>query len=83
MDGKVPITKSYSLFTRSDLLPSPSGDVFLDGLFDVFAGVRKRLPGGSTLDVGVRLFFGGYDPNRKDDYGNRIFLQGLVVRYGW
>jgi hypothetical protein len=52
-------------------------------LFDAFAGVRKRLTRGSTLDVGVRLFFGGYDPDRKDDYGNRIFLQGFVVRYGW
>ena len=83
VEGKVPINKNYSLFTRSDLLPSPTGDVFLDGLFDVFAGVRKTLTLGSTLDVGVRLFFGGYDPDRKDDYGNRIFLHGLVVRYGW
>jgi hypothetical protein len=83
VEGKVPISKSYSLVTRSDLLPSPTGDVFLDGFFDVFAGVRKTLTRGSTLDVGVRLFFGGYDPDRKDDYGNRIFLQGLVVRYGW
>jgi len=83
VEGRVPINKSYSLVTRSDLLPSPTGDVFLDGLFDVFAGVRRTLTRGSTLDVGVRLFFGGYDPDRKDDYGNRIFLQGLVVRYGW
>jgi hypothetical protein len=83
VEGKVPLSKSYSLFTRSDLLPSPTGDVFLDGLFDVFAGVRKTLSRGSTLDVGVRLFFGGYDPDRKDDYGNRIFLNGLVVRYSW
>lgn len=83
VEGKLPLGKSYSLFTRSDVLPSPTGDLFLDGLFDVFAGVRKTLNRGSTLDVGVRLFFGGYDPDRKDDYGNRIFLQGLVVRYGW
>lgn len=83
VEGKAPLSKSYSLFTRSDLLPSPTGDVFLDGFFDVFAGVRKALTCGSTLDVGVRLFFGGYDPDRKDDYGNRIFLHGLVVRYGW
>jgi uncharacterized damage-inducible protein DinB len=83
VEGKVPVSKSYSFFTRSDLLPSPTGDVFLDGLFDVFAGVRKTLTRGSTLDVGVRLFFGGYDPDRKGDYGNRIFLQGLVVRYSW
>jgi hypothetical protein len=83
VEGRVPMNKSYSLVTRSDLLPSPTGDVFLDGLFDVFAGVRRTLTRGSTLDVGVRLFFGGCDPDRKDDYGNRIFLQGLVVRYGW
>ena len=83
VEGKVPISKSYSLVTRSDLLPSPTGDVFLDGLFDIFAGVRRTLTRSSTLDVGIRLFFGGYDPDRKDDYGNRIFLQGLVVRYGW
>jgi hypothetical protein len=83
VEGNLALGEGYSFFTRADMLPSPTGDFFLDGLFDVFAGVRKTLSHGSTLDGGVRLFFGGYDPDRKNDYANRIFFQGLVVRYGW
>ncbi|NCX03571.1 MAG: hypothetical protein EBV72_11945 [Betaproteobacteria bacterium] len=37
----------------------------------------------NDLDVGVRLFFGGYDPKKADDYANRIFFNSLVVRYSF
>ena len=74
---------SYSLFTRSDFLPSVNGNTFLDGLFDIFVGVRTQLGSGDTVDVGVRSCFGGYDPKEKDNYANRIFFNAVVVRYSW
>ncbi|NBT74376.1 MAG: hypothetical protein EBT15_00095 [Betaproteobacteria bacterium] len=72
---------AYSLFTRADFLPGFDGNVFLDGLYDVFFGVRRKVDSTSNLDVGIRLFFGGYDPKKADDYANRIFFNSLVVRY--
>ncbi len=75
------IGNGYSLFTRSDFLPSIDGNVFLDGLFDIFAGIRKSLGDGKSLDAGLRMFFGGYNPNTPDDYANRIFFNSFVVRY--
>jgi hypothetical protein len=83
VEANVGIGKSYSFFTREDFLPSPTGSVFLDGLFDVFVGIRKKLNAGSAFDTGVRLFFGGYDPNKPDDYANKIFFDAIVVRYSW
>ena len=78
-----PLGRGYSLFTRSDFLPGIGGKVFLDGLYDVFLGVRKKMGGGEDLDMGLRLFFGGYDPKKQDDYANRIFFNSLVVRYAF
>jgi len=73
----------YSLFTRSDFLPGIDGNIFLDGLYDAFFGIRKKINNGNDLDFGVRLFFGGYDPKKKDDYANKIFFNSLVARYSF
>jgi hypothetical protein len=67
--------------TRSDFLPGYRGNVFLDGLFDVYFGLRRKVGETSRVDAGVRLFFGGYDPRRAGDYANRIFFNSLVLRY--
>lgn len=82
-ESEVALDTNYSFFTRGDFLPSLGGNVFLDGLFDVLFGVRTHLQGGSALDIGVRLFFGGYDPDKEDDYANKIFFNAAVVRYSW
>lgn len=73
----------YSLYAMTDFLPSVGGNVFLDGLYDVYAGVRKDINMTNHVDVGVRLFFGGYDPRKPDDYANRIFFNAFVVRYSF
>ena len=77
------IGQGYSVFTRSDFLPGIDGNVLLDGLFDIFIGVRKALGDGASLDAGLRMFFGGYDPDTPDEYANRIFFNAFVVRYSW
>ena len=77
------IGQGYSIFTRSDFLPGIGGNVLLDGLFDIFIGVRKSLGDGNSLDAGLRMFFGGYDPDKPDYYANRIFFNAFVVRYSW
>jgi len=77
------LDKDYSIFARSDFLPSIDGNVFLDGLYDIFLGIRKKINSGNDLDFGVRLFFGGYDPKKQDDYANKIFFNSLVVRYSF
>ena len=83
METNTTISKGYSFFTRSDFLPSIEGNTLLDGLFDIFIGIRTELQNNSTLDIGVRSFFGGYDPKQVDDYANRIFFNAAVVRYSW
>ena len=82
VEASRPLGHGYRLFTRSDFLPGiGGGSVFLDGLYDVYLGVSKNVGPKQDLDVGVRLFFGGYDPKKADDYANRIFFNSLVVRY--
>jgi len=71
----------YELVTRSDFLPGVRGNILLEGLFDVYLGVRRRTRESSQVEAGVRLFFGGYDPRRPGDYANRIFYNSLVFRY--
>lgn len=83
LEATKPLGQGYSLFTRSDFLPGVGGNVFLDGLYDVFLGVRKKLDNGNDFDVGLRLFFGGYDPKKQDDYANNIFFKSLVIRYNF
>lgn len=81
LEASKPIGSGYSVFARSDFLPGIGGHVFLDGLYDVYFGARKKMGSANDLDVGVRLFFGGYDPKKTDEYANRIFFNALVVRY--
>jgi hypothetical protein len=83
LETRTPVAEGLSLITRSDFLPSPDQNFFLDGLFDVLFAIRTRLKSGSDLDLGMRLFFGGYDPKAPEDYANRIFYQAAVVRYIW
>lgn len=82
-ESEVAIYESYGFFTRGDFLPSIDGNIFLDGLFDLLFAIRKHMDNSSSLDVGVRLFFGGYDPKQADDYANKIFFNAAVVRYSW
>lgn len=81
IEASRPLGDGYSLFTRSDFLPGIGGNVFLDGLYDVYFGVRKKVTQTNDLDVGIRLLFGGYDPKKADDYANKIFFNSLVLRY--
>lgn len=83
LEAQKSLGQGYSLFTRADFLPAVGGNVFLDGLYDVFFGIRHAMRGGATLDAGVRLFFGGYDPKKADDYANNIFFHSVTVRYAW
>jgi hypothetical protein len=83
IESNTAIGNGYSIFTRSDFLPGIDGNVFLDGLFDIFIGVRKSLGEGKSVDAGLRMFFGGYNPNTPDDYANRIFFNSFVLRYSW
>jgi len=83
LEANKPLGQGYSLFTRSDFLPGIGGNIFLDGLYDVFLGVRKKLEKGNDVDFGLRLFFGGYDPKKQDDYANKIFFNSVVVRYSF
>ena len=82
-ESELPLYHEYVFFTRGDFLPSIDGNVFLDGLFDVLFALRRYIGGASSVDVGIRLFFGGYDPKKPDDYANKIFFNGAVVRYCW
>lgn len=74
---------AWGFVASGDFLPGIDGNIFLDGLFDVLGGVRYRFDSGKTLDAGLRLFFGGYDPKTPNDYANRIFFAAPVVRFGW
>lgn len=77
------LSRDYHIVSRADFLPGISGNVFLDGLFDVFAGLQRYRAGGQSWSFGWRGFFGGYDPAKRDDYANRIFFNSAVIRYAW
>ncbi|NDC39299.1 MAG: hypothetical protein EBZ48_14850 [Proteobacteria bacterium] len=83
LESELRLNDDYSFFTRGDFLPSIDGNIFLDGLFDLLFAVRAHTDSRASLDLGIRLFFGGYDPNKVDDYANRIFFNGVVLRYSW
>ena len=83
VESEVRLNDQYSFLNRSDFFPSIDGNVFLDGLFDLLFAIRRHIDSGSALDVGVRLFFGGYNPDKVDDYANRIFFNAAVIRYAW
>lgn len=70
----------WSLFSRVDVLPSPTGGLLLDGLLDGIVGIRKTEANGRSTDLGFRLVMGGYDPNKAGDYANRINYSALVIR---
>ncbi len=83
VETSTPLSEHYRVFTRSDFLPSVDGNTLLDGLFDVSVGLRRQINKDSSLDLGVRLFFGGYDPKKVDDYASRIFYDAIVLRYSF
>lgn len=43
--------------------------------------VAQRTDGWKKLDMGIRSFFGGYDPDKRDDYASRIFFNSAAVRF--
>ncbi|MCX8505800.1 MAG: hypothetical protein ORN98_04210 [Alphaproteobacteria bacterium] len=83
IETNIDIANGLSFFTRTDFLPGIDGNIFLDGLYDVFLGVRQKYPSGNKLDAGLRMFFGGYDPKKQDEYANKIFFNLFVVRYSF
>lgn len=83
VEATKPLGQGYSFFTRSDFLPIIGENLFSNGFYDVFLGVKKKLDNGNDFDVGLRLFFGGYDPKKQDDYANKIFFNSLVARYNF
>lgn len=83
VEATKPIGQGYNFFTRSDFLPIFGRDLFSEGFYDVFLGVRKKLDRGKDFDLGLRLFFGGYDPKKQDEYANKIFFNSFVVRYNF
>jgi hypothetical protein len=83
LEANKTLSNDYSLFTRADFLPSIDGSTFLDGLFDIFIGIKKIMNPKSNIDIGLRMFFGGYNPRKADDFANRIFYNAFVVRYSW
>ena len=80
LESKLALSKDLSFIVHSDFFPGIDGNVFLDGLYDVLFSVKKTMDAGS-LEIGTRLFFGGYDPKKVDEYSNRIFLVGYVIRF--
>jgi hypothetical protein len=81
----IPFSEKFSFFSRADFLPSftKNQDVFKDGLFNVLFTVRTKLTESHSLDLGTRLFFGGYDNGQMDDYANKTFFLGFVARYSF
>ncbi len=79
----IPISSRYSFFSRADFLPSPTDNLFLDGLYDCLFALKYKLNNGRSIDGGIRLFFGGYDPKTPNDYANKIFFNAFVLRYNF
>lgn len=83
VESDMRFTANHSVLLRADFLPGIDGDLLRDGLYDVLVAYRTSLARSRKLDFGVRLFFGGYDPDEANDYANRIFYAGVVGRYAF
>ena len=77
---EVIMTPKHKAIVKSDFLPLPTQGI-MNGIYDTLFAVRTKLDNDKSFDVGLRLFFGGYDPQKADKYANRIFLSAFVVRY--
>lgn len=71
------LTEGFSLVARADLFPAARNA----GFYDIFAGLRADLDGGRAIEFGSRTFFGGYLPEKENDFGNRVVFQGIVGRF--
>jgi hypothetical protein len=80
---KIKLKNNLFFFSRADFLPSPTKRVFSDGLFNVLFSVKHQFKTKQSLDIGTRLFFGGDDEMKQDDYANRIFFLGAVIKYSF
>lgn len=80
LEAEKQVRAGWSLFSRVDILPSPTGGLLLDGLLDGVVGIRKTEASGRATELGFRLIMGGYDPNKAGDYANRINYSALVIR---
>jgi len=80
VEGEKQLTRTASLVTRIDTLPSPTGGLFIDGILDGLVALRYRDKNGASTDFGFRIFMGGYDPKKPGDYANRINYSALVIR---
>ncbi len=75
IEAKLSMGADYSLLLRSDFFPAKAGY----GLYDVLLALRQENKH-QPWDVGLRLFWGGYDPKELGNFRNKIFLGGLVMR---
>ncbi|UPY37922.1 hypothetical protein [Sediminicoccus sp. KRV36] len=71
------LDERFRLVARADFFPATRNA----GFYDIFAGVRYGLEHGRAIELGSRTLFGGYLPEKTNDFGNRIVFQGVVARF--
>jgi hypothetical protein len=74
LEARTGLGGGFSAVLRADAIP------YSVGLYDVFYGVRRELGGQRAVELGGRLFGGGYQPNKSNDINSKVLFNGVVLR---
>lgn len=76
IDARTGLGGGLSAVVRADLLPAGSGT----GIYDVFYGLRRPVDERRAVELGGRLFAGGFFPNDPKYLNSRVVFNGVVLR---
>jgi hypothetical protein len=82
-ETKLQLSEQLALLFSGDFVPGIKGDLLTNSLYDLLFSVKYFTAQRDSFDMGVRLFFGGYDPEKVDFFANRIFQAAYVLRFNF
>jgi len=83
LETKIQLSEQLALMFAGDFVPGIKGDLLTNSLYDLLFSVKYFTAQRDSFDMGVRLFFGGYDPEKADFFANRIFQAAYVLRFNF
>ena len=76
IEARTGLGDGFAAVLRADLLPAGNGT----GIYDAFYGIRRPLDDRRAIEVGGRLFAGGFFPNDPKYLNSRVLFNGVVLR---
>jgi hypothetical protein len=83
LESKLQLSEPLALMFVGDFIPGIKGELLTNSLYDLLFMIKYLSPQKDSFDMGVRLFFGGYNPEKPNFFANRIFLAAYVLRFNF